>query len=162
MRIGIFVGTVYGGAEGLALQVQDVLQQKGHEATLYLDGSLEDVMAYQSDALLVISSTTGYGEVPDNLLPLFEALMARMPMMPNLHYGVIGLGDISYGDERFCGGGRQFDELLLELRAQSICPRLNVDACVDFDPWPPTQRWLDGFIENLTLIASSHPSDSNG
>ncbi len=154
MRIGLFVGTVYGGAEGLALHVQDILQQKGHNVTLYLDPSFDDFVSYQSDIIVIISSTTGYGDIPDNLMPLFQDLMSRMTMMPNLHYGVIGLGDISYGDERFCGGGRQFDALLLELRAQPVCPRLNIDACVHFDPWPPTHIWLEGFEAKLSDISS--------
>ncbi|PSW12609.1 flavodoxin [Photobacterium sanctipauli] len=141
-KIGVFVGTVYGGAEEVAEAVVSHLAESGHQVELYLDPTLEEFLAYQQDLALVVSSTTGQGEIPDNLLPLYQSLNDTFPLMPNLRYGVIALGDSSYGEERFCGGGRQFDELLRELQAKPLAERLDVDACVNFDALEVAMPWL--------------------
>lgn len=49
-KIGIFVGTVYGGAEDVALWAQEQLQQAGHQAECFIDEStLESFLSYQND-----------------------------------------------------------------------------------------------------------------
>lgn len=64
-KIGIFVGTVYGGAEDVALWAQEQLQQAGHQAECFIDEStLESFLSYQNDVVLVVTSTTGQGEIP--------------------------------------------------------------------------------------------------
>ncbi|MEJ2766636.1 flavodoxin [Photobacterium sp. MCCC 1A19761] len=148
-KIGVFVGTVYGGAEEVAHEVVDQLIDKGHAAQLYLEPLLEDFLEYQHDVALVITSTTGQGEIPENLLPLFVALKDRFPLMPALKFAVIAMGDSSYGEERYCGAGRQFDALLAELQGRSLAVRLDVDACIHFDPMEVAQPWLEALVEAL-------------
>ncbi|MGF1693500.1 flavodoxin [Photobacterium kagoshimensis] len=148
-KIGVFVGSVFGGAEDVAEEVTAKLNESGHLAQVYLDPELSDFMTYQQDMVLVISSTTGQGEIPDNLLPLFMALSDQFPLMPAMRYGVIALGDSSYGEDRFCGGGRQFDELLQQLQAKPVAPRLDVDACVNFDALDVVLPWLGGLLKQV-------------
>ncbi|HIF9105859.1 TPA: flavodoxin [Photobacterium damselae] len=149
-KIGIFVGTVYGGAEDVALWAQEQLQQAGHQAEYFIDEStLESFLTYQNDVVLVVTSTTGQGEIPETLLPLFVHLREAFPLLPNLNYGVIALGDASYGEERFCGGGRQFEALLQELQAKELTPRLDVDACIHFDPLVVAEPWLAKWQQQL-------------
>ncbi|UTV28266.1 flavodoxin [Photobacterium atrarenae] len=149
-KIGVFVGTVYGGAEEVAHEAVDLLIDKGHAAQMYLEPKLEDFLEYQHDVALVITSTTGQGEIPENLLPLFAALNDRFPLMPELRFGVIAMGDSSYGEERYCGAGRQFEVLLTELQAKPQVERLDVDACIHFDPMEVAMPWLEGLIEQLS------------
>ncbi len=58
---------------------------------------------------------------------------------------MIALGDSSYG-ETFCGGGRQFEELLIELQGKIIQPRLDIDAMVDFEPEPVALPWVERLV----------------
>lgn len=148
-KVGVFVGSVYGGAEEVAQEVVEQLVAKGHVAQLYFEPQLDDFLEYQNDAALVITSTTGQGEIPDNLLPLYLSLNEQFPLMPGLKYGVISMGDSSYGEERYCGAGRQFDELLSQLQAKPVTERLDIDACVNFDALEVAIPWLVRFIKQV-------------
>lgn len=148
-KVGVFVGSVYGGAEDVAQEIVEQLIAKGHVAQLYLDPQVEDFLDYQNDVALVITSTTGQGEIPENLLPLFLALNEQFPMLPELKYGVISMGDSSYGEDRYCGAGRQFDELLGQLQAKHVNERLDIDACVNFDALEVAMPWLTQFVQRL-------------
>lgn len=147
-RISVLVGSVYGGAEFTAEQVCQALQVQGHQAALSDAQSAEQLLAEGSDAWLVVTSTTGSGDLPDNLLPLFLSLKALFPLMPKLRYGVIALGDSSYGDT-FCGAGRQFDELLSELTAVRIGDRLQIDACETMEPEQVALPWVESWQRQL-------------
>ncbi len=63
-KVGVFVGSVYGGAEDVAQEVVELLIVRGHVAQLFLEPQIEDFLDYQNDAALVITSTTGQGEIP--------------------------------------------------------------------------------------------------
>ena len=143
-KLGIFVGSVYGGAEELAETLAAKLTSVPVE--IFFDSTLDDFMAYDADTVLIISSTTGQGEIPENLLPLYVALKDQFPLLPKQYYGVIALGDSSYGEDRFCGAGRQFDALLTELNSQSVQPRLDIDAGVNFEPLEVAEACFTQFV----------------
>ncbi|KLV08496.1 flavodoxin [Photobacterium aquae] len=145
-RIGVFVGSVFGGAEDVADAVTEFLTAQGHEAEMFTVATLDEFLGYRSDRVLVISSTTGQGEIPENLLPLFQMLRDHFPLLPDLGYGVVAMGDSSYGEDRYCGAGRQFDTLLTELQAKPLAPRLDVDACIHFDPLEVVMPWLQEWL----------------
>lgn len=46
--------------------------------------------------MLVVTSTTGQAIPPDSIVPLFQGIKDNLGFQPNLHYGVIALGDSSY------------------------------------------------------------------
>ncbi|TKB49737.1 flavodoxin [Ferrimonas sediminicola] len=140
-RISILVGSVYGGAEFTAEQVCQALRDHGHQVAVSEAQSAQELLAEGSDAWLVITSTTGCGDLPDNLFPLFLSLKEQFPLLPKLRYGVIALGDSSYG-ETFCGAGRQFDELLAELTAVRVGERLQIDACETMEPEQVALPWV--------------------
>ncbi|BBN80986.1 flavodoxin [Pseudoalteromonas sp. A25] len=137
--VSIFVGSMYGNADNLAAEVKNKLISLGHEATVFEDGTIEQLVA--ADNLLFITSTTGAGDLPDNIQPLFSQMQSQFPMLTNKKVGVIALGDSSYGDT-FCGGGRQIDALVQELNATLPIERLDIDACEHFEPWEPAAPWL--------------------
>jgi len=114
--ISIFVGSVYGGAERLSDDVIEVIEQSTHQAKLIATPTLEDVKS--ASHILVITSTTGQGEIPDNLSPLYSQLDSQFPMLTGKPYGIVAMGDRSYGDT-FCGAGRSFDELFRDLQAKA-------------------------------------------
>tara|TARA_B100000700_G_C14755807_1_gene719718 strand:- start:91 stop:540 length:450 start_codon:yes stop_codon:yes gene_type:complete len=146
-KINIFYGSVYGGAERLADSAEEQLQKHGHEATVIDNPQVEDVS--NSEYILVITSTTGQGEIPDNLMPLFAALQSQFPLLGGTPFAVIAMGDSSYGDT-FCGAGKQVEELLMELQGKPLLPRLDIDALEDFAPEPVAQPWLAQFAGAIT------------
>ncbi|WP_413110932.1 flavodoxin [Thaumasiovibrio sp. DFM-14] len=153
-KIGIFVGTVYGAAQGLAQEFEAQLAQEGHDVCVYdSTPQYDEFMLYQHDVALIVTSTTGQGELPGELVPLYEGLRAQFPILTSMHYAIAALGDSSYGEERYCGGGRQFDALLLELSATPLCERVDIDACETFDPEEAGLPWLQQVIAQLKVLS---------
>ena len=144
--ISIFVGSVYGGAERLSDEVMDTIEQAGHQVKLVSSPTIADITS--ASHILVITSTTGQGDIPDNLAPFYAQLNSQFPMLTGKPYGIIAMGDRSYGDT-FCGAGRSFDELFRDLQAKPIGHRLEIDACEDFEPWPVTEPWLKDWLAKL-------------
>lgn len=126
-KIAIMVGSVYGGAEYVAEQAQPLLQQKGYLVEWFHPASLDAVLAFNADCWLLISSTTGQGDIPDNLFPFFAECRDRFPLLTDKKFAVLALGDSSYGDT-FCAAGRQLFALMLELQGEALAPMLEIDA----------------------------------
>jgi len=94
--------------------------------------------------LLVIVSTQGEGEPPDNGKAFHEFLHGRkVSKLDALRYSVLALGDSSY--QHFCKTGRDFDARLQALGAQRIHPRADCD--VDYDD--TATQWIDGALNAL-------------
>ena len=145
-HISIFVGTVNGGAERLSDDIAATIKQAGHSAAVITEASLDDIK--NASNILIVTSTTGQGDVPSNLAGLYYALNSSFPMLTDKPFGVVAMGDRSYGDT-FCGAGKSFDELLRDLQAKPVGNRLEIDACENFEPWPVTEPWLKAWLEKL-------------
>lgn len=100
--------------------------------------------------LLIVASTQGEGEAPDNGITFHEFLHSkRAPKLADLHYAVLALGDSSY--EFFCQTGIDFDERLRELGATALIPR--VDCDLDYEEAAAT--WFQDVRETLLPTAES-------
>ncbi|MCU4676962.1 flavodoxin domain-containing protein [Catenovulum sp. 2E275] len=145
----ILVGSVYGGAEDLAENTLKKFKQAGVEAKVFSDCSLADILAENPEHWLVITSTTGQGDVPDNLANVYFELK-NTPNLTGQKYAVIAMGDSSYFDT-FCQAGKDFDEVLAECMATQLQPKLEIDACETMDAVGAAQTWLDEFIAKLKV-----------
>lgn len=139
-KIALIVGTVYGAAQYVAEQAQPLLVELGHSAELFTDAKLDDVLKFDADIWLVVSSTTGQGDIPDNLLPFYLDVKDRFPLLTNKQFAVIALGDSSY--TTFCGAGEQLQELLLEIQGTELAPMLRIDACETLEPETIALPWI--------------------
>ena len=137
--IRILVGSVYGGALMTARALKPALEEEGHQVTVLENPSLTDVTENE-DALLVCTSTTGQGEVPAGLLPFYVDLRETLPQQPGRPFGIIVLGDSSYGDT-FCGAGDLMEEALLETAAAKVGDTLKIDAMETTDPEEEALPW---------------------
>ena len=140
MKVAILSGSVYGAAEDVAWVAQQVLQDGGFEAWHKPGVALDELLAFAPEALLVVTSTTGMGELPGNIQNLYYALRDRFPAWSGLPGAVIALGDSSY--DVFCGGGEQMRELLLELGVREVLPMLRLDASESVTPDEDAKPWL--------------------
>jgi MioC protein len=149
MKVAILSGSVYGTAEEVARHAQDLLKAAGFETFYNSRATLADIQAFGPEALLAVTSTTGMGELPDNLQPLYSAIRDQLPAAwRGLPGAVIALGDASYGDT-FCGGGEQMRELFAELGVNEVQEMLRIDASESVTPETDAEPWLAQLIEAL-------------
>ncbi len=145
--IRILTGSVYGGALMTAKAISEALQAEGHSVTVLENPVLEDITG-NDDALLVCTSTTGQGEIPANLLPFYIALRDQLPQQPGRPFGIIVLGDSSYGDT-FCGAGDLMEEALYETCARKVGDTLRIDALETMEPEQQAVPWALDWARQL-------------
>ncbi|WP_345046874.1 molybdopterin dinucleotide binding domain-containing protein, partial [Microbacterium invictum] len=133
-----------GNAEELATTAASTLGGRGFAVRT---ASMSEVRATELTAMrdvLVITSTFGDGEAPDNGRDFWRELADdAAPALPGLRYAVLAMGDSSY--DRFCGHGRSIDERLAALGATPLLPRLDCES--DFAD--AASAWLDAALEVL-------------
>ncbi|SFW98455.1 flavodoxin domain-containing protein [Marinospirillum alkaliphilum] len=142
----VLVGSVYGGAEEVAEQAVQVAESRGFKVRMTTSPVLQDLDG--RSALLVVTSTTGSGELPDAIQPLYAALQNNPASLSGRPLGIIALGDSSYG-ETFCAAGQLFEELMSGLGAVCLQEMLRIDALEHFQATDAAREWIDGWLEAL-------------
>ncbi|MEW2572238.1 sulfite reductase subunit alpha [Streptomyces sp. NPDC047070] len=143
--VDVLFGTQTGNAEFLAGEVVAGARAQGLGGTATaLDAVTPERLAAMSH-VLVLASTYGEGEMPDNAGLFWESLQAdTAPRLENLRYAVLGLGDRGYDD--FCQAAKLIDTRLEQLGATRLHDR--VDCDVDFEE--PAAAWTTAVLDRLT------------
>lgn len=145
--IRILVGSVYGGALMTARAIKQSLDADGYTVSVLENPVLDDITS-DSAPLLICTSTTGQGEIPGNLLPFYIALRDQLPQQPGRPFGVIVLGDSSYG-ETFCGAGELMNEAFCETAARKVGETLYIDALETQEPEIEAVPWVREWISTV-------------
>ena len=145
----IGVGSQSGSASGLAKKVAKAAESKGFVVTLReLDRIGSDELS-GLERLLVVCSTWGDGEPPDNAAAFWSRLSdGAAPRLESLRYSVLGLGDRNYAD--FCGAARKIDERLEALGARRVAPRAECDG----GDRAPFTAWVEAVWPSLDSVDS--------
>ncbi|HZL79216.1 MAG TPA: sulfite reductase subunit alpha [Candidatus Limnocylindrales bacterium] len=151
----ILFGSQTGSAEGLAKKVAKESQQRGFAPKVLALNDYEAANLAAVNKAVIISSTWGDGEPPDNAVNFWNWLNTESaPRLENLQFAILGLGDKNYSD--FCGASKKFDARLEALGAKRLVPRGECD--VDYET--TAKSWIDSLWEKLVGQASSLSSSS--
>jgi sulfite reductase (NADPH) flavoprotein alpha-component len=150
--VTILFGSQTGNAQGIAKKAGKTLEEKGFNVNVTSMGDFKPKDLKKIQNLLIIASTHGEGEPPDNALSFYEYLHSkRAPKLNELHFSVLSLGDSSY--EFFCQTGKDFDKRLEELGGTRLYPRFDCD--LDFEE--PAGEWITGVLSSLSEAQGESP-----
>ena len=141
LRLLIAYGSQSGNAETLAKRLGKEASGRGFAAQVAGLDSVQPAQLIDAQNVLVITSTWGEGDMPDNAVPFWDTLNQNgsSPKLDGVRFSVLALGDKNYGDT-FCLAGRKLDERLAELGGTRVHPR--VDCDVEFDDL--ARQWSEG------------------
>lgn len=143
MNIDIAIGTVLGASEYVADAAKELLESKGHTVELHLDPELSAFS--KENTWLIITSTHGAGELPDNIQPFAEQI--KQADLSTTKFMVIGLGDSSY--DTYCYGAQTMQKLLETSGASLITAPLHIDVLQHPIPEETAVEWLEQVVDKL-------------
>ncbi|MCK6257108.1 assimilatory sulfite reductase (NADPH) flavoprotein subunit [Fictibacillus sp. KIGAM418] len=154
-EVTILYGSQTGNAQGIADNSSKALKEKGYEVTVSSMSDFKPNQLKKLKNLLIIVSTHGEGDPPDNAISFHEFVHGkRAPKLEDLRFSVLSLGDSSY--EFFCQTGKDFDKVLEELGGKRLTPR--VDCDLDYDE--PAAEWLSKVILGLNEAQGETASEA--
>ncbi|TKC87755.1 reductase [Trinickia terrae] len=133
-----------GNVESLVERYATQLMQSGFEirATCMADFAVAGLE--KAHYVLLMTSTFGDGDPPDNGQDFWAALKAESaPRLAALRYAVLAFGDRNY--DQFCGHGRNLDARFAELGAVRLMERVDCDS--EFQP--AADAWLEQIVARI-------------
>ena len=148
-RLTVLYGTESGNSETLADRAVKTAKSRGFSATMRNMADISPADIAKTPNLLVIVSTWGDGEPPENATSFYKEFMATAADFSSTRFSVCALGDTSY--EKFCQTGKDIDARLTTLGASRVTDRQDCD--VDYEE--AFVAWLD---RALSALAPDSPS----
>jgi sulfite reductase (NADPH) flavoprotein alpha-component len=146
----ILFGSQTGTAESLAKRAVKEAGKRGFAARAVDMSAVNASQLALEKNVLVITSTYGEGEPPDNARSLHAALTAGdAPRLGGVRFSVCSLGDTNYA--KFCQCGKDFDLRMEQLGAVRALPR----ADCDLDLEAPFTTWLAAAFNALSSTPAS-------
>ncbi|MDA8749385.1 flavodoxin domain-containing protein [Candidatus Poseidonia alphae] len=147
--INILFGSQTGNAAGLAEKTAKMAGNYGLEPKIVDMDGLDPASLASMKRVMIITSTWGEGEMPDNAESAWNAINANGPGLGSTHFSICAIGDSSY--DEFCKAGHDWNGKLAALGGKEAHPLQECD--VDFDaPW---QLWVNEALPLLACVDSS-------
>lgn len=150
-KVTIISASQTGNARRVANELSQDIERLGIAVTHLPAGEYKAKKLSQEEILILVTSTQGEGEPPEEALSLYKYLFAaKAPKLTHLQFAVFGLGDASY--PKFCQAAKDFDQRFAELEAQRLLVR--VDADTDFQT--VSTSWRQAVIDKLSQLQLSN------
>jgi len=114
-----------GFGHGIARRTFELLRDAGAPCTLRALGAIDAQTLRDHGRVLLVASTTGEGDPPDQALPFVAREMSREPDLSGVRYAVLALGDRGYA--RFCAFGHRLEQWLQHCGARPLFDLTEVD-----------------------------------
>lgn len=146
----ILYGSQSGNAEALAKSLRKAARKQGFGPDVSALDGFDFAQLTEIKHLLILCSTFGEGDPPDNAMKFMKQIMADdAPSLPELNYSVCALGDRSY--TFFCKAGIDIDNRLAELGATRLAERVDCDVAFEDD----YAAWQEAVFASQTMIDSA-------
>jgi sulfite reductase alpha subunit-like flavoprotein len=151
IHIYIFYGSQTGYAESVAQELKKQIVRKVKPIHLDIDmlnNFFEyDIVNQPGDSFtIILLSTTGDGEFPDNAEQFFKRLRKQKPDLHTMEYCLLGFGDSNYNS--FCHSSKVLLRMLKRLGATTF-----IDTQYNDDSTQSTEMidaWMERVIEYLS------------
>ncbi|MFC2278081.1 MAG: assimilatory sulfite reductase (NADPH) flavoprotein subunit [Cardiobacterium hominis] len=147
LAVTVLSASQTGHAREVADKLHAALAEQGINAKRISAADYKPKTIADEQVLLLVTSTQGEGEPPEEALSLHRLLFGKKaPPLPALRFAVCGLGDSSYPD--FCQAGKDFDARLAELGGERLAPRADCD--VDYQA--TAAAWIADLVPRLAAL----------
>ena len=147
--LAIFFGSQTGNAAELAEKTAKKAVAYGLEPQVIDMDGYDESQFSNHKRILIITSTWGEGEMPDNAENLWNSTNANNPSLKGVHHSVCAIGDSSY--DEFCKAGTDWDDKFKALGATEI---LKIQLC-DVDYETPWLEWVDEVLPRIACVNST-------
>ncbi len=149
-QLHILFGSQTGNAEALSQTAAKAARAKGLVPVVQALGEVDlDVFATMRH-VLIVTSTYGEGEMPDNAQLFWNVISASTaPRLEQMHFAVLAIGDTGY--DGFCQAGKFIDMRLEQLGAKRVADRIDCD--IDFEE--PSSEWIGTAMPQFAASAGS-------
>jgi MioC protein len=137
-KVALLVGTTLGGSEYVADEMAAQLAELDHQTEVFIEPNIDELGDFS--LWIIVSSTHGAGDLPDNIVPFYKQLMIKMPDLNHIQFALCAIGDSSY--DTFCQGPEMITELLLRNGSKAIVDKIQIDVQQDPIPEEPALAWL--------------------
>ena len=137
-KVALLVGTTLGGSEYVADEMAAQLAELNHQTEVFIEPNIDELADFP--VWILVCSTHGAGDLPDNIVPFHKQLMIEMPDLNHIKFALCAIGDSSY--DTFCQGPEKITSLLLQNRSNAIVDKIQIDVQRDPIPEEPALAWL--------------------
>jgi MioC protein len=138
----IITGSTLGGAEYVGDHIADLLEEMDFTTDIHNQPNLDEID--NSSLWIVVVSTHGAGDYPDNIKPFIQQLINNNTSISKVKFAIVAIGDSSY--DTFCAAGKSLQNTLLKLGATEEFPLLEIDVTQHSIPEEPAELWLKEYI----------------
>ena len=147
--LAILFGSQTGNAAGLAEKTAKLAANYGLVPTVYDMDGLDVSTLANHKRTLIITSTWGEGEMPDNAESLWQTVNSQGPSLSGVNFSVCAIGDTAY--DEFCKAGIDWDDKYQALGANKVH---EIQLC-DVDYEPPWALWVAEALPKIACVDSS-------
>jgi len=151
-KIYILYGSATGNGENIARILEQMIIEELNEEVYCnpLNSILHNIQDLHNNSklLIVICSTTGNGDPPENARLFWNIIKKRaLPkdFLKELSFTVLGLGNTNY--DKFCYMGKSINKRLQELGGIEYMPLVCSDEAVNFDE--VIEEWYNNVINTI-------------
>jgi MioC protein len=137
-KVALLVGTTLGGSEYVADELAAQLDELNHQTKVFIEPNIDELADFS--VWILVCSTHGAGDLPDNIVPFHKQLMIEVPDLNHIKFALCAIGDSSY--DTFCQGPEKITALLLQNGSKAIVDKIQIDVQRDPIPEEPALAWL--------------------